>query len=545
MFDSSRFGSAAVTGGELCFKLAEPSIHAVDVVLRQRPIALAKGHHYQLRFKAHATAPTKVRARLSKISVPYTELWAATVDADATAKTVRRRRTTATADDDSVELAIELGGPLTGKLPLTVCLDDVELNDPAVRGADRAGARRASTGARQPGRLPARLREDRDRGDEGDRRRSNGSCSTRAARCARAARRARSARTSRRASSVQQIDFSSFNAAGKGYKLRVGKDESLPFDIGTGRLQAPEARRAGVLLPAAQRRPDQDALRRIEGLRAPRRPPRRQERPLRARRRSATTAWTSAAAGTTPATTASTSSTAASRSGRCRTSTRRCTKFGSTAGDFGDGKLNIPEGKNGTPDLLDEARFGLEALLRMQVPAGKPMAGMAHQKMHGEKWSAIPTAPDKDDIKRYLRPVSTAATLNLAAAAAQAARLWKTLDPAFSARCLTAAETAYAAALKNPKIAAEPKVEGGGIYGDGDIGRRVLLGRDGALHHDRQSRTTRPTCEKSRFHAPEGGRRDGGRRARLGPRGARREDEPGRRAQRPRRPGDRRACARS
>ena len=101
MFDSSRFGSAAVTGGELCFKLAEPSIHGVDVVLRQRPIAIAKGHHYQLRLKTHATAPTKVRARLSKISVPYTEMWGATVDADPTAKTfagdVRRRPPTTTA----------------------------------------------------------------------------------------------------------------------------------------------------------------------------------------------------------------------------------------------------------------------------------------------------------------------------------------------------------------------------------------------------------------------------------------------------------------
>ena len=127
-----------MTGGELCFKLAEPSIHGVDVVLRQRPIALAKGHHYQVRFKTHATAPTKVRARLSKISVPYTEMWGATVDADATAKTYAGTYD-ATTDDDSIELAIELGGPLTGKLPLTVCLDDVELNDPAVRGAGRAG----------------------------------------------------------------------------------------------------------------------------------------------------------------------------------------------------------------------------------------------------------------------------------------------------------------------------------------------------------------------------------------------------------------------
>src|SRR5436190_8000858 len=128
MFDSPRFGSAAVTGGELCFKLAEPSVHPVDVVLRQRPLAIAKGHHYQIRLKAHATAPTRVRARLSKISAPYTELWAATVDADSAAKTF-----TATydgiADDDSVELAVEFGAPLTAKLTLTVCVDYVELKE--------------------------------------------------------------------------------------------------------------------------------------------------------------------------------------------------------------------------------------------------------------------------------------------------------------------------------------------------------------------------------------------------------------------------------
>src|SRR6478736_4613817 len=51
MLDSSRFGSAAVTNGELCFKLAEASARGVDVVMRQRPMAVAKGHHYQLRLK--------------------------------------------------------------------------------------------------------------------------------------------------------------------------------------------------------------------------------------------------------------------------------------------------------------------------------------------------------------------------------------------------------------------------------------------------------------------------------------------------------------
>ena len=450
MVDSPRFGSSAVTGGELCFKLAEPSPHGVDVVLRQRPMAIAKGHHYQLRLKVHATAPTKVRPRLSKISVPYTELWGATIDADTTAKTYAATYD-GTVDDDSVELAIEFGGPLAGKAPLTVCIDDVELNDPQFEAPIAAGAPVSAVRANQVGYLPG-FAEDRDRGDQvaapvdwqlvdkGGKVRASGKTRP-------------FGDDKSSGEQVQQIDFSSFNAAGQGLQAEGRQGRKPAVRDRQRRLQAPQARRARVLLPAAQRRPDQDAVRRIEGATsAPPGTPATRASPA-PRRRSATTAWTSAAAGTTPATTASTWSTAASRVWALQNEYEMLSKFGSTAGDFGDGKLSIPEGKNSKPDLLDEARFGLEALLKMQVPAGKPMAGMVHQKMHGEKWSAIPTAPEKDDIKRFLRPVSTAATLNLAAAAAQAARLWKTLDPAFSARCLTAAETAYAAALKNPKIA--------------------------------------------------------------------------------------------
>jgi endoglucanase len=72
----------------------------------------------------------------------------------------------------------------------------------------------------------------------------------------------------------------------------------------------------------------------------------------------------------------------------------------------------------------------------------------------------------QDTIQRYLRPVSTAATLNLAASAAQASRLWKTYDPAFSKRALDAAEVAWQAAKANPNIVAEGEVKGGGSYGD-------------------------------------------------------------------------------
>jgi endoglucanase len=145
------------------------------------------------------------------------------------------------------------------------------------------------------------------------------------------------------------------------------------------------------------------------------------------------------------------------------------TRFGSTAGDFGDGKMKIPEAGNGRPDILDEARFNLEFMLKMQVPPGQPHEGMAHQRIHGEKWSAIPTMPHEDPIKRFLHPVSTASTYDLAATAAQGARIWKKLDPAFATRCLTVAEAAFAAARKNPTIYAEPIGVGGGAYGDGDL----------------------------------------------------------------------------
>jgi endoglucanase len=233
-FDSPRNGQAAADKGELCVKIDDPGKQRFDVVLRQRPLAVAKGHKYQLRFKTRATAPTKLRPRISKISVPYTELWAATVDADATPRTYAAAFDS-TIDDDNVELAIELGGPLAGKPPLTVCLDDIELNDPqfeppieraqkvqlpAVRVnqvgylpglakiatvatpnnspstpldwqlVDKAGKTRASGKTRPYG-------DDKSSGER-----------------------------------VQQIDFTSFTAAGKGYKLRVGKLESVPFDIG-------------------------------------------------------------------------------------------------------------------------------------------------------------------------------------------------------------------------------------------------------------------------------------------------------------------------
>jgi endoglucanase len=134
---------------------------------------------------------------------------------------------------------------------------------------------------------------------------------------------------------------------------------------------------------------------------------------------------------------------------------------------LGDGRLAIPERANGVPDILDEARWEVEFLLKMQVPEGRTNAGLVHHKIHDQNWTGLPLRPTADSQPRLLSAVSTAATLNLAAVAAQAARIFRTIDPAFSTRALAAAQRAYTAAKANPNRLADPNdSNGGGTYSD-------------------------------------------------------------------------------
>ena len=465
--ESPETGRWTVTNQELCVQIDRPGPSRSSIVIRQRPLQIARGHHYQLRLRAHATATTRVRARLSKIGAPYTELWAATAEVGSEARGFAASFD-GQVDDDNVELAIELGGPLAGAVPLTVCLDDLELNDPLAEiPIERLHPRQIpKVRVNQVGYLPGlpKIATVVATGDAPldwqlvD-----------AAGKVQATGRTRPFGDDRSSGErVQQIDFSSVTGTGPGFTLRVGPDESVPFAIGPDvyrRLKYDALtffylQRSGIPIEmpyagsrAYERPPGHPGDRRVGC------PP---EAPC-AYTLDVSGGWYDAGdhgkyvvnGGFTV--------------WMLQNEYEMLSRFGHTAGTFGDGKMKIPESKNGRPDLLDEARFGLDLFLRMQVPAGQPMAGMVHHKIHGEKWSAIPTSPARDDIKRYLRPVSTAATLNLAAMAAQAARLWRTLDPAFSARCLGAAETAYAAAKKNPAVRAERDTPGGGAYGDGDL----------------------------------------------------------------------------
>ncbi|WP_276120679.1 glycoside hydrolase family 9 protein [Pararhizobium qamdonense] len=136
-----------------------------------------------------------------------------------------------------------------------------------------------------------------------------------------------------------------------------------------------------------------------------------------------------------------------------------------------DSLSRIPENGNGVPDILDEARWELEFLMKMMVPDGQPLAGMVHHKVHDIKWTGVPMLPHLDPQLRALHRPSTAATLNLAAAAAQGARLFAPYDREFAQRLLVASQKAWLAAAANPMLFAPDSdgLQGGGDYGDDDI----------------------------------------------------------------------------
>lgn len=152
-----------------------------------------------------------------------------------------------------------------------------------------------------------------------------------------------------------------------------------------------------------------------------------------------------------------------------------------------DGTIAIPENKDSAPDILDEARVELEFMLKMMVKSNDPYwgkyEGMVYHKMHDHKWTGLAIHAWKyegfDGCVRIVKPPTLAATYNLAATAAQAARLWKGIDDAFADECLAAAKKAYDAANKNfyaysdaeatnPTSLYAPMDQaiGGGAYGD-------------------------------------------------------------------------------
>ena len=147
------------------------------------------------------------------------------------------------------------------------------------------------------------------------------------------------------------------------------------------------------------------------------------------------------------------------------------------AGPLGDATAAIPEAGNGVPDVLDEARWELEWMARMQVPADTtdpgltPYVGMLFHKVHDDAWTGLPLLPADDDQPRSVHRPSTAATLNYAAVAAKASRLFAPYDEAYAAELLAGARVAWAAAVAHPEVYAQDADgnAGGGAYADDDV----------------------------------------------------------------------------
>lgn len=148
----------------------------------------------------------------------------------------------------------------------------------------------------------------------------------------------------------------------------------------------------------------------------------------------------------------------------------RSKHWGANLPDFADGTMSIPEQSNGLPDLLDEVRYELDWLFKMQVPNNEQNAGMVHHKVHSEEWTSLPIRPDRDTLRRIVQPVSTAATLNFAAVMAQCARVYKNVDESFAQSCEEKAHIAYAAAKATPDIYPLKDTPGAGNYGDNNLG---------------------------------------------------------------------------
>jgi len=122
--------------------------------------------------------------------------------------------------------------------------------------------------------------------------------------------------------------------------------------------------------------------------------------------------------------------------------------------DDGSGVVVVPEAGNSIPDVLDEAAVELDFIAQMKVDAseptwGKKAAGMYYHKLHDHKWTGLATKPwdyaTEWKTVRIVKPPTFAATLNYAACAAQAARLWEPYDSKKAATYLSSAIDAYKA----------------------------------------------------------------------------------------------------
>ena len=115
---------------------------------------------------------------------------------------------------------------------------------------------------------------------------------------------------------------------------------------------------------------------------------------------------------------------------------------GVLGGEAGDA-VGIPESGNGVPDVLDEARYELEWMLKMQDDNG----GVYH-KVTGLTFPET-VMPTEETEQMYILPVSITATGDFCAVMAMASQIYEPFDKAFAKQCLKASTNAWGYLDKN------------------------------------------------------------------------------------------------
>lgn len=127
-----------------------------------------------------------------------------------------------------------------------------------------------------------------------------------------------------------------------------------------------------------------------------------------------------------------------------------------------DISLDIPESGNGVPDILNECRYELEWILKMQREDG----GVYHKvttAMH-----APFVMPEDDKAELFIFPVSSMAAADTAAVMALASRIYAPFDKEFSEKLKEAALLSYGWLKANPVFLGFRNPEGcnTGSYGE-------------------------------------------------------------------------------
>ena len=102
---------------------------------------------------------------------------------------------------------------------------------------------------------------------------------------------------------------------------------------------------------------------------------------------------------------------------------------------------NIPESGNGIPDIVDEIKWGLDHLLKLQFENGSFVSVVDED--HG-------SPPSQAKGPTYYGAANTSSTANASAALAYGSHLFKSIDPIYSTNLLNAAENGWNWTLAYP-----------------------------------------------------------------------------------------------